>query len=155
MLEQRYCIFHIYTSSRKRGLSGINISPTKAAIAGRAQTRTNTLQLWKWNSVPILKPQPEIQQNNQHVKTKEIISVILTPLYIHKVYICTISRDDAPGGEGGVDAPHHPKHAKPAEMFSSFVHMQELRKVRVHDWDGAPDSARQHMAAVLLQCSYS
>lgn len=49
---------HRLTSRRKRGLSGIKVSPTKEAIAGRAATRTNTRQLWNWNSVPMLKPQP-------------------------------------------------------------------------------------------------
>lgn len=135
----------------------MNISPTKAAIAGRAQTNTNTLQLWNWNSEPILKPQPEIQQNtsNKHKYKGGKRNFILTPLYNYKVYVCTISRDDAPGCEGGVDAPHHPEHAEPAEMFSSLIHLQELREVRVHDWDGAPDPARKHRAAVILQCNYS
>lgn len=36
----------------------MKVSPTSDVIAGRAATRTKTLQLWNWNSVPILKPQP-------------------------------------------------------------------------------------------------
>lgn len=129
----------------------MNISPIKAAIAGRAQTNTNTLQLWNWNSVPILNPQPEIQQKNNNIKTrKKDLSWQCSTRYI-----CTISRDDAPGCEGGVDAPHHPKHAEPAEMFSSLIHLQELGEVWVHYWDGAPDPARQHKAAVILQCNNS
>lgn len=108
----------------------MNISPIKAAIAGRAQTNTNTLQLWNWNSVPILNPQPEIQQNtskkNNNIKTRK-----KKELYPDNALqgICTISRDDAPGCEGGIDAPHHPEHAEPAEMFSSLIHLEELREV--------------------------
>lgn len=49
----------------------------------------------------------------------------------------TIVRDDAPGCEGGVQAPQHPKHAEPAQMFSSFVHLQELGEVGVDDRDGS------------------
>lgn len=52
----------------------------------------------------------------------------------------TIVRDDAPGCEGSVQASQHPKHAEPAQMFSSFIHLQELGEVGVHYWDGTADS---------------
>lgn len=46
------------TSRRKRGLSGMKMTPTSAASAGKRHTRMNILQLWIWNSVPMAKPQP-------------------------------------------------------------------------------------------------
>jgi len=46
------------TSSKNRGLSGMNFSATREATQGREQTSTKTLQLWKWYLVPILNPQP-------------------------------------------------------------------------------------------------
>lgn len=52
------------TSSRKRGLSGMNTTPTRAAMAGSKHTRQKTLQLWIWNSVPMLKPQPATTQQH-------------------------------------------------------------------------------------------
>lgn len=52
----------------------------------------------------------------------------------------TIVRDDPPGSEGGVQASQHPEHAEPAQMFSTFIHLQELGEVGVHNWDGATDS---------------
>lgn len=56
------------TSSKNRGLSGMNFSATREAMQGREQTRTKTLQLWKWYLVPILNPQPG-NSNSQQVKT--------------------------------------------------------------------------------------
>lgn len=56
------------TSSKNRGLSGMNFSATREAMQGREQTRTKTLQLWKWYLVPILNPQPG-NSNIQQVKT--------------------------------------------------------------------------------------
>lgn len=44
----------------------MKVSPTREAIAGRAATRTNTRQLWNWNSVPILNPQPAYTQTHTH-----------------------------------------------------------------------------------------
>lgn len=70
--------------------------------------------------------------------------------HIQGIYACTISWDDAPRSEGGVDATHHPEHAEPAEMFSSLIHLQEFREVGIHDWDRATDPARQHGAEVQL-----
>lgn len=55
------------TSSKKRGLSGMNFSATREAIQGREQTSTKTLQLWNWYSVPILNPQPG-KSKSQKVK---------------------------------------------------------------------------------------
>lgn len=49
-------------------------------------------------------------------------------------------RNDSPGGEGGIQASQHPKHAEPAQVFSSFVHLQELGEVGVHYRDGAADA---------------
>ena len=46
------------TSRRKRGLSGMKMTPTSAASAGKRHTRINNLQLCIWNSVPMAKPQP-------------------------------------------------------------------------------------------------
>ena len=50
-------------SRRKRGLSGMKMSPTSAARAGNMHTRINTRQVWTWNSLPMLKPQPAVQHN--------------------------------------------------------------------------------------------
>lgn len=58
-------INHHLTSSRNRGLSGMNFSATKEAMQGREQTRTKTLQLWKWYLVPILNPQPGNSKSQQ------------------------------------------------------------------------------------------
>lgn len=52
----------------------------------------------------------------------------------------TIVRNDSPGSEGGVQASQHPEHAQPTQMFSTFIHLQELSEVGVHYRDGAPDS---------------
>lgn len=49
-------------------------------------------------------------------------------------------RNDSPGGEGGVQASQHPEHAEPAQMFSTFIHLQELSEVGVHNWNGTSDS---------------
>lgn len=53
------------TSSKKRGLSGMNFSATREAMQGRAHTSTKTLQLWKWYLVPILNPQPGNSKSQQ------------------------------------------------------------------------------------------
>lgn len=55
----------------------------------------------------------------------------------------TIVRDDAPGGEGSVQASQHPKHAEPTEMFPSFIHLQELGEVGVDDGDGTTNTGKQ------------
>lgn len=69
------------------------------------------------------------------------------------VCVCaTIVRDDAPGSKGGVQASQHPKHAEPAQMFSSFVHLQELGEVGVHDGDGAANTGRG--IETTTQCSF-
>ena len=52
----------------------------------------------------------------------------------------TIVRNDPPGSEGSVEASEHPKHAEPAQMLSTFIHLQELSEVGVHYGDGAADS---------------
>lgn len=57
----------------------------------------------------------------------------------------TIVRDDAPGGEGSVQASQHPKHAEPTEMFSSFIHLQELGEVGVDDGDGPTNTGKQQV----------
>lgn len=57
----------------------------------------------------------------------------------------TIVRDDAPGGEGSVQASQHPKHAEPTEMFSSFIHLQELGEVGVDDGDGPTNTDKQQV----------
>lgn len=56
------------TSSKNRGLSGMNFRATREAMQGREQTRTKTLQLWKWYLVPMLNPQPG-NSKSQQVKT--------------------------------------------------------------------------------------
>lgn len=53
------------TSSKNRGLSGMNFSATREAMQGRAHTSTKTLQLWKWYLVPILNPQPGNSKSQQ------------------------------------------------------------------------------------------
>ena len=168
------------TSRRKRGLSGMKVSPTREVMAGRAATRMKTLQLWNWNSVPILKPQPvhthTHTQTHTHtdthtrVKTALIccpqsmlqfqiwklfsrVSCFLTGSVRGKLcsistgdehlYVLTISGDDAPGGEGGVDPTDHPEHTQPGQMLSSLVHLEELREVRVHDGYSSTDSERR------------
>lgn len=55
------------TSSRKRGLSGMKMIPTSAASAGKRHTKINNLQLCIWNSVPMLKPQPERPSSKKQV----------------------------------------------------------------------------------------
>lgn len=65
-----------------------------------------------------------------------------------RVHVCvcvTIVRDDAPGGEGSVQASQHPKHAEPTEMFSSFIHLQELGEVGVDDGDGPTNTGKQQV----------
>lgn len=63
------------------------------------------------------------------------------------VCVCvTIVRDDAPGGEGSVQASQHPKHAEPTEMFSSFIHLQELGEVGVDDGDGPTNTGQTKKA---------
>lgn len=68
----------------------------------------------------------------------------------------TIVRDDPPGGEGGIQASQHPKHAEPAQMFSTFIHLQELSEVGVHYWDGAANSgggiAKHHVWIYRFIC---
>lgn len=49
-------------------------------------------------------------------------------------------RDDPPGSEGRVNPPDHPEHAEPGQMFSSLVHLEELREVRVDDGHRAADA---------------
>lgn len=61
----------------------------------------------------------------------------------------TIVRDDAPGCEGGVQASQHPKHAEPAQMFPSLVHLQELSEVGVHYRDGAADPGAEKISPQL------
>lgn len=46
------------TSRQNLGLSGMKVSATTAQTQGRAQTTTNTRQLWNWYAEPILKLQP-------------------------------------------------------------------------------------------------
>lgn len=55
------------TSRRKRGLSGMKMTPTSAASAGKRHTRINNLQLWIWNSVPMAKPQPRKTSSKERV----------------------------------------------------------------------------------------
>lgn len=83
-------------------------------------------------------------------------------LYVLILYMClsvyqslcvTIMRDDSPGGEGGVQASKHPEHAEPAQMFSTFIHLQELSEVGVHNWNGATNSGGgiiKHKISVIL-----
>ena len=52
----------------------------------------------------------------------------------------TIVRDDAPGSEGGIQASQHPKHAEPAQMFPSLIHLKKLGEVSVHYRDGTANS---------------
>lgn len=61
-----------HTSRRKRGLSGMKVSPTREATAGRTATRTNTRQLWNWTSAPILKPQPGCKHMQTHTHNKQL-----------------------------------------------------------------------------------
>lgn len=61
----------------------------------------------------------------------------------------TIVRDDAPGHEGGEHAPQHPKQAQPAQMFPSFVRLQELSEVGVHYRDDAADPAAEETTPQL------
>lgn len=64
---------------------------------------------------------------------------------VHACVCVTIVRDDAPGGEGSVQASQHPKHAEPTEMFSSFIHLQELGEVGVDDGDGPTNTGKQQV----------
>lgn len=49
----------------------------------------------------------------------------------------TIVRDDSPGSEGSIQASQHPEHAEPAQMLSTFIHLQKLGEIGVHYRDGA------------------
>lgn len=66
--------------------------------------------------------------------------------------VITIMRDDSPGAEGSVQASQHPEQTQPAQMLSTFIHMQELGKVGVHYGDGATDSVENREA---LRDTYS
>lgn len=68
------------------------------------------------------------------------------------VCVCvTIVRDDAPGSKRGIQASQHPKHAEPAQMFSSFIHLQELSEVGIDYWDGAANAEEGIVKCVRLQ----
>lgn len=60
-------------------------------------------------------------------------------LCMHVCVCVTIVGDDSPGSEGSVQASQHPEHAEPAQMFSTFIHLQELSVVGVDYWDGTPN----------------
>lgn len=63
-----------------------------------------------------------------------------------RVRVCvTIVRDDAPGGEGSVQASQHPKHAEPTQMFPSFIHLQELGEVGVDDGNGTTNTGKNQV----------
>lgn len=51
----------------------------------------------------------------------------------------TIVWDDGPGHGRGVDASDHPEHAQPAQMLSSLLSGQHLRKVGEHDGNRSAD----------------
>lgn len=53
----------------------------------------------------------------------------------------TIVWDDGPGHGRGVNSSNHPEHAQPAQMLSSFLSSQHLRKVREHDWNRSTNPA--------------
>lgn len=53
----------------------------------------------------------------------------------------TIVWDDGPGHGRGVNSSNHPEHAQPAQMLSSFLSSQHLRKVREHDWNCSTNPA--------------
>lgn len=61
----------------------------------------------------------------------------------------TIVRNDAPGCEGGIQASQHPKHAEPAQVFPSLVHLQELSEVGVHYRDGSADPGAEEITPQL------
>lgn len=54
----------------------------------------------------------------------------------------TIMRDDGPGHGGCIDLSNHPEHAQPAEVFSSLLPGQHLRKEGEHDGHGTSYPAR-------------
>lgn len=53
----------------------------------------------------------------------------------------TIVWDDGPGHGWGVNSSNHPEHAQPAQMLSSFLSSQHLRKIREHDWNCSTNPA--------------
>lgn len=68
------------------------------------------------------------------------------------VSVCvTIVRDYPPGSEGSIQATQHPEHAKPTQMFTTFIHLQELSEVGVHYWDGAADSGGRITRTRILE----
>lgn len=135
-----------FTSRRKRGLSGMNMRPMRAAMAGSAHTNTNTLQLCSCISEPMLKPHPG-RQGHSWVSPRGTSPPHLPPC--QDVLPGTVVRDNAPGRERGIHAPHHPEHTEPAQMLPSLLHGEELGKVGVDDGDRAADAAgnRGHLTA--------
>lgn len=63
----------------------------------------------------------------------------------------TIVRDDSPGSEGSIQASQHPEHAEPTQMFTTFIHLQELSEVGVHYRDGAANSGGRITRSALIQ----
>lgn len=53
----------------------------------------------------------------------------------------TVVWDDGPGHGRGVDSSNHPEHAQPAQMLSSLLSGQHLRKVGEHDRNRSADPA--------------
>lgn len=53
----------------------------------------------------------------------------------------TIVRDDGPGHGRGVNSTNHPEHTQPAQMLSSLLSSQHLRKVGEHYWNRSANPA--------------
>lgn len=64
---------------------------------------------------------------------------------VQTFYVLTISGYDTPGSERGINPPNHPEHTQPGQMFSSLVHLKELREVWVDYWHSTADTERQTM----------
>lgn len=62
--------------------------------------------------------------------------------------VITIMRDDSPGAEGSVQASQHPEQTQPAQVFTTFIHLQELSKVGVHNRDRAAYSVEIREAQI-------
>lgn len=64
--------------------------------------------------------------------------------------VITIMRDDSPGAEGSVQASQHPEQTQPAQVLATFIQLQELSEVRVHNGDGATYSVEIREAPGIL-----
>lgn len=68
--------------------------------------------------------------------------VVVMTHTVHQVPVwLTIVWNDGPGHGWGVNSSDHPEHAQPAQMLSSLLPSQHLRKVREYYWYCSTNSA--------------